>query len=120
MYKMLGRTVIDGCNNIIVPQNTNEESKVPDIYGGDTMLWHQRLRHIGEKGIQSLQGKGMVEGMSNCNLDFDLCEHFLYGKHNRFKLLYGATRVKEILELIHNDVFGPVLVPSLGRISISC
>ena len=26
----------------------------------------------------------------------------------------SATGTKEILELIHSDVFGPVLVPSLG------
>ena len=26
----------------------------------------------------------------------------------------GATRAKEITELIHSDVFGPMLVPSLG------
>ena len=26
-----------------------------------------------------------------------------------------ATRAKEILELVHNDVFGPMLIPSLGR-----
>ena len=34
------------------------------------------------KGIQSLQGKGMAEGMSNCNSDFDFCERYLYGKKN--------------------------------------
>ena len=28
---------------------------------------------------------------------------------------YGATRAKGILELVHNDVFGPVHVPSLGK-----
>ena len=27
----------------------------------------------------------------------------------------GAKRAKGILELVHNDVFGPVLVPSLGK-----
>ena len=27
--------------------------------------------------------------------------------------MFGATREKEILELIHNDVFGPIPVPSL-------
>lgn len=27
-------------------------------------------------------GKGMVEGVSNCNSNLDLCEHCLYGKHN--------------------------------------
>jgi hypothetical protein len=80
-----------------------------------TMLWHQRLRHIGEKGLQTLHDKGMVEGMSNCTLDFDFCEHCIYGKQNRVICPSGATRTKGILELIHNDVFGPVLVPSLGK-----
>ena len=64
------------------------------------MLWHQRLGHIGDKGLQSLQGKGMVEGMSNYNLDFGLCEHCLYSKQNRVEFPYGATRAKEILKLI--------------------
>jgi IS30 family transposase len=57
----------------------------------------------------------MVEGMSNCTLDFDFCEHFIYGKHNRVRFSSGATRAKGILELIHSDVFGPVLVPYLGK-----
>jgi transposase InsO family protein len=79
------------------------------------MLWHQRLGHIGEKGLQTLHGKGMVEGMSNCTLDFDFCEHCIYGKQNRVRFPSGATREKGILELIHSDVFGPVHVPSLGK-----
>ena len=56
----------------------------------------------------------MVEGMSNCNLDFDFCEHCLYGKKNRVKFPSHAKRAKEILDLIHNDIFGPVPIPSLG------
>ena len=63
MYKVLGKTIIDGCNSTIVPESKDEEIKVPDVFGEDTMLWHQRLKHIGEKGLQSLQGKGMVEGI---------------------------------------------------------
>jgi hypothetical protein len=65
-----------------------------------TMLWHQRLGHIGEKGLRTLHGKGMVEGMSNCTLDFDFCEHYIYGKKNRVRFPSGATRAKGILELI--------------------
>jgi hypothetical protein len=57
----------------------------------------------------------MVAGMSNFTLDFDFCEHCIYGKHNRVIFPSGVTREKGILELIHNDVFGPVLVPSLGK-----
>ena len=33
------------------------------------MLWHQRLGHIGEKGLRILHRNGMVEGMSNWSLD---------------------------------------------------
>eukprot|EP00253_Pinus_taeda_P008542 PITA_08542 len=47
------------------------------------MLWHERLGHIGEKGLRILHGKGMVEGMSNSSLDFDFCENCVYGKQNR-------------------------------------
>jgi hypothetical protein len=43
------------------------------------MLWHQRLGHIGEKGLRVQQSKCMVEGMSNFSLDFDSCEHCVYG-----------------------------------------
>jgi hypothetical protein len=57
----------------------------------------------------------MVEGMSNCTLDFDFCEHCIYGKQNQVRFPYVATRAKGILELIHSDVFEPVCVPSLGK-----
>ena len=69
------------------------------------MLWHQILGHIREKGLRALQGKDMVEGMTNC----------IYGKLNRVRFASGATRAKGILELVHSDVFGHVHVPSLGR-----
>ena len=46
------------------------------------MLWHQIMEHIGEKGLRALQGKGMVEGMTDFTLDFDFCEHCIYGKQN--------------------------------------
>jgi hypothetical protein len=62
-----------------------------------------------------VHGKGMVEGMSNCSLDFDLCEHCVYGKKNRVRFPSGATRAEGILQLVHSDVFGPVSGPSLGK-----
>ena len=95
---MLGKTVIDRCNSSIVLENKNEESKVPNVFGVDIMLWKQILGHIGEKDIQSLQGNGMVKGMSNCNSDFDFYEHHLYGKQNQVKFPSGATSAKGILE----------------------
>jgi hypothetical protein len=115
LYKLLGSTYTNGCNSYVFLEQTNKEDKTNTIPENKTMLWHQRLGHIGEKGLQTLHGKCMVEGMSNCTMDFDFCEHFIYGKHNRARFPSGATRAKGILELIHNDVFGPAPIPSLGK-----
>ena len=78
-------------------------------------MWHQRMGHIGEKGLRALQGKGMVEGITDCTLDFYFCEHCIYEKQNQVRFASGATRAKGILELIHTDVFGPIPIPSLGK-----
>ena len=85
------------------------------VSGEKTMLWHQRLGHTGEKGLQILHQNGMVEGMSNFSMDFNFCEHCVYGKQNRVSFPFGAKRANKILELVHSDVFGPVSVPSLGK-----
>eukprot|EP00253_Pinus_taeda_P002521 PITA_02521 len=110
LYKLQGSTVVDRCNSSMVPENGAENLVVS---GEKTMLWHQRLGHIGEKGLRILHGKGMVEGMSNSSLDFDFCENCVYGKQNRVSFPSGGKRTKQILELVHSDVFGPVKVPSL-------
>jgi hypothetical protein len=43
---------------------------------------------------RALHGKGMVEGMYACLLNFDLCEHCISGKHNRVRYSSGAIREK--------------------------
>jgi hypothetical protein len=72
------------------------------------------MGHIGEKRLRAMHNKGMVEGFPPCNLEADFCEHCIYGKQNKVRFPCGTIREKWILELIHGDVFGLVLVPSLG------
>jgi hypothetical protein len=115
LYKLLGRNISDGCNSSIVPNIGVEEERTPTVSREKVMLWHQILGHIGEKGLRLLHGKGMVEGMYNFSLDFDFCEHCLYGKQNRVRYPSGATREEGILQLVHSDGFGPMSVPSLGK-----
>eukprot|EP00253_Pinus_taeda_P028199 PITA_28199 len=88
LYKLQGSTVVDGCNSSMVPENGAENLVVS---GEKTMLGHQRLGHIGEKGLRVLHGKGMVEGMSNSSLDFDLCENCVYGKKNQLSFASGEA-----------------------------
>eukprot|EP00253_Pinus_taeda_P019639 PITA_19639 len=49
LYKLQGSTVVDGCNSSVVPER---EAKNLVVSGEKTMMWHQRLGHIGEKGLR--------------------------------------------------------------------
>ena len=93
--------VIDGCNSYLVLEGGVERLVVSRE---NTMLWHQRLGHIGEKGLWILHGNVMVEAMSNSYLYFDFCEHCVYGTQNRVSFSSGAKRANKILELVHSDV----------------
>ena len=94
LYKLQGGTVGYGCNSSVVLGRGVENLVVS---GDKTMLWHQRLEHIGEKGLRILYGKGMVEGMNNSSLDFDFCENYVYGKQNQVSFTSSSKRVKHIL-----------------------
>ena len=91
LYKLQGSNVVDRCNSSMVPENGAENLVV---YGEKTMLWHQRLGHIGEKGLPILHGKGMVEGMSNSSLYFYFHENCVYRKHNWVSFHFGSKRAK--------------------------
>jgi hypothetical protein len=65
LYKLQGSTISDGYNSSIVLDIGVEEEKTLIVSGEKVMMWHQRLGHIGEKGLRLLHSKGMVEGMYN-------------------------------------------------------
>jgi hypothetical protein len=49
LYKLLGRTYTNGCNSSFFLEKTNKKDKTNTVLENKTMLWHQRLGHIGEK-----------------------------------------------------------------------
>jgi transposase InsO family protein len=57
----------------------------------------------------------MVEGMSDFSLDFNFYEHCIYGKHYHVRFSSISTITKNILEFVHNDVFGLIPITSLGK-----
>jgi hypothetical protein len=82
LYKLLGNVDSTGCNNIVVPEvdsnfdsthSTQAESIQTDSTSlrqvDPTMLWHERMGHIGEKGLRAMHNKGMVEDFPECNLE---------------------------------------------------
>ena len=62
LYQLQGSIVIDGCNNYVVPESG---AKNLVVFGEKTMLWHQRLGHIGEKGLRILRICCQIHSYSN-------------------------------------------------------
>jgi hypothetical protein len=79
------------------------------------MLWHQRLGHIGKKGLRTLKDKNLVEGLFHCNIEFDFCEHCIYGKQNHVQFYSSSHKSCGVLDLIHSNAFVLVDVPSIGK-----
>jgi hypothetical protein len=79
----------------------------------DTSLWHHRLGHMSEKGMQILQKINLFPYLKQIDLDF--CENCVYGKHKRVIFLRVRKEKKsERLELVHTYVWGPTHVSSLS------
>ena len=110
LYKLLVKTENGSCNQVVDPKT----EEIISCIVNSIILWHRWPRQIDEKGLRAMHKKGMVEDLPDCSSKFDFCEHCIYGKQNHVSFPRKATREKEILELVHSDVFGLVLVPSLG------
>jgi hypothetical protein len=53
--------------------------------GVDTTLWHHRLGHMSEKGMQIIHKINLFLDLKQIDLDF--CEHCVYRKHKRVRFL---------------------------------
>ena len=73
---MVGRTQINGTTLV-----SEEES-------GSTQLWHQRLGHMSEKGLQVLMNRKLLPNLKTLNFVF--CKHCIYGKQCRTKFKAGS------------------------------
>jgi hypothetical protein len=93
LYYLKGEP-ISHCHNTT---ETLEDSKA--------ILWHRRLGHMSEKGLQIMSEQNLLCKDKVSKVDF--CEHCTLGKHHRLKFKIGTHNSKEILEYIHADVWGP-------------
>ena len=85
----------------------------------DAAIWHQRLGHMSEKGMQILQSKKLLPGLKNVNLQF--CDDCVFRKQKRVRFLRTRNEKKnKKLELVHSDVWGPASASSLGGSFILC
>jgi len=79
-------------------------------------IWHERLGHLSESEMKKMLRLNMMEG-----LDFKLEDHLSFcpvcsiGKQTRQKFIHtDSVRTKEIGDVIHSDVCGPITPLSIG------
>ncbi|RDX98319.1 hypothetical protein CR513_18772, partial [Mucuna pruriens] len=73
----------------------------------EASLWHQRLSHISEKGLNCLSKKDMFPGLKNAELE--KYSHCMSGKQTRVSYKkHPPSRKSKLLELVHSDVCGPL------------
>jgi hypothetical protein len=103
LYVLRGSTLPD----IAAIVTSDEPSK--------TNLWHARLSHMSEHGMEELIKRGLLVGCNMSKLEF--CEHCIFGKHKRVKFNISVHTTKQILEYVHGDLWGPSHKKSLGGAS---
>ena len=77
-----------------------------------TYLWHLRLGHINLKRINRLVKDGPLGSLEVEELP--ICESCLEGKMTKRPFLAKGHRAKEVLELVHSDVCGPLSIRAKG------
>lgn len=76
-------------------------------------LWHRRYGHLHYKVIPTLSQ--LVHGIPNMKLDHKgMCKGCSLRNHTRKPFQNCEIRSKEILDLVHSDVCGPMSDNSLG------
>jgi hypothetical protein len=99
--------------NIVKSQQLIAASVTPS-----SQTWHRRLGHINSTDLSKMKN-GAVEGLSypdkSGNLDKSSCTVCCEGKQSRLPFPLSASRSKDVLELVHSDLCGPMENMSLGN-----
>ena len=77
-------------------------------------VWHQRLSHVNYKTIVKMVSGNMVHGikLDDYSIPTEVCSGCALGKMHRLPFKKGRERAKQIGELVHADVCGPMQQPS--------
>ena len=89
----------------------NPEGAVNVAEKTDPNLWHGRLGHMSQAGLDRLMSVGYIPKLQ---AKTDFCEHCRYGKQTRSPHSLHYETVRQPLELVHTDICGPMPERSLG------
>lgn len=102
-------------NLYVLKGETHQEGEgstaLANSFEKSTMMWHQKLGHMSERGLKILAEQKLLPGLKKVSLPF--CEHCVTSKQHRLKFSSSSAKSKEILDLVHSDVW-QAPVESLG------
>ena len=79
----------------------------------DVWLWHKRLCHVNFDNLISISNKKRVRGLPKLKkLDNVICKQCQLGKMTKSSFKSKTYASKEILEIVHTDLCGPIEVQS--------
>ncbi|GAA0150005.1 hypothetical protein LIER_09038 [Lithospermum erythrorhizon] len=78
-------------------------------------LWHNRMGHMGEKGLKVLSKRDIIPKFEDVYVS--KCTHCLMGKKHRVSFNKQAQRKSKVLELVYSDLCGPMKASMLGGCS---
>ncbi|KAL8120252.1 hypothetical protein AgCh_017415 [Apium graveolens] len=92
--------------------STNSNKRKEPSSMNQTYLWHLRLGHINLRRIQRLV---VDEPLSSLAVEpFPVCESCLEGKMTNRPFKAKGNRAKQLLELVHSDLCGPMNIQARG------
>lgn len=94
--------------------SSNDEQEI-SFYSPKMMLWHEKLGHINGTDLKSAMNKNIVNGLDfNTSDKLNDCEICIKGKMTRLPFPPRENQTKNILEIVHSDVWGPIKMKSHG------
>ena len=102
IYCTLYKIQVKLCKNVV---SATQEDSSPN-------LWHRRLAHMSEKGLQILAKMSLIPFAKGTSLN--PCDFYLFGKQYRVSFNIPSTRKPNVLDLVCSDVYGSIDVETLG------
>jgi hypothetical protein len=118
---MIGRKDETGLFRLIEDDDDDDDDETKQTEETNNIerlkMWHKRLGHLSVKQMKKLNETNHLEGLNNQDLnkklDCDVCDA---GKKATRKFYKGQTiiKTKQIGELMHTDVCGPISPTTRG------